>query len=295
MLNQGYAYREKLGVKARGKTSLAYLVEVYRHSSEAQWRERVERGEVLLNDQPAQGHELLQPGQVLCWNRPPWEEAETPRTFSVIYEDDSLVVVSKPSGLPTLPGAGYYRNTLLTLVQERFPGAVPVHRLGRGTSGLVLFTRTPSAAVRLSEAWRTHQVEKRYRALSQNRAEQDRYEITAPIGIVPHPLLKEVFAYNPKGKASRSTAQVLERREGQTLFQVDIHTGRPDQIRIHLAFIGHPLVGDSLYAAGGLPRLESPALPGEGGYLLHGERLVFNHPHSGERITLTAPVPGALL
>jgi 23S rRNA pseudouridine1911/1915/1917 synthase len=76
-----------------------------------------------------------------------------------------------------------------------------------------------------------------------------------------------------------------------TLFEVDIHTGRPDQIRIHLAFIGHPLVGDPLYSAGGLPRADHPGLPGDGGYLLHAESLVFAHPLTGARMRLYAPPP----
>lgn len=80
----------------------------------------------------------------------------------------------------------------------------------------------------------------------------------------------------------------------QTLFEVDIHTGRPEQIRIHLAFIGHPLVGDPLFVSGGLPRADHPGLPGDGGYLLHAERLVFAHPLSGAPMRLHAPPPREL-
>jgi 23S rRNA pseudouridine1911/1915/1917 synthase len=87
---------------------------------------------------------------------------------------------------------------------------------------------------------------------------------------------------------------VLERRADHTLFEVHIHTGRPEQIRIHLAFIGHPLVGDPMFAVGGVPREHAPGLPGDGGYLLHAETLAFTHPLTGERLRLHAPPPPGL-
>ncbi len=293
-LNRGYAYREQLDERARGVRALAYLSARYRHSSESEWRERFAKGEVLLEGAVASGAELLQPGQLLLWNRPPWEERDAPGRYELIHEDEAIVAVSKPSGLPTMPGGGFLENTLLHRVRAQFPEASPLHRLGRGTSGLVLFSRTRAAAVQLSKAWRDREVLKRYRALACGVAAEERYEVHAPIGVVPHPLLGSVYGALPEGKPSHSTARVLERRADQTLFEVDISTGRPDQIRIHLAFIGHPLVGDALYAPGGRPRLVDPALPGEGGYLLHAARLEFLHPLSGLPMCLVAQPPDAL-
>ncbi len=293
-LNRGYTYRERLGPGAKGKTALGYLCETYPHSSEPEWRLRFARGELLLDEVPTDAERVLAAGQSLAWVRPPWEEPPTPLCFDVLHEDDVLLAVAKPSGLPTLPGGGYYDNTLLSLVQGQFPGAAPVHRLGRGTSGLVLFAKTPNAAALLSKAWRSRAVEKRYRALSDGLSGPDEFDILAPIGLVPHARLGTVHAFKPTGKPSRTQARVLERRVGQSLFQVDIETGRPDQIRIHLAFIGHPLTGDTFFAPGGVPRVDAPGLPGEGGYLLHGERLRFEHPLSGATITLSAPIPDLL-
>lgn len=293
-LNDGYVYRERLGCQ-RGKTALAHLTDHYRHSTAAQWEARCARGEVTLDGVIATGAEPLREGQELSWSRPPWEEGEAPGTFELIYEDADLVAVAKPSGLSVLPSGGFLKRTLLHLVQARWPGAAPLHRLGRATSGLVLFSRTASAATRLSASWRDHEVRKSYRALSTGRAGEDRYEITASIGLVPHPTLEAVHGASLKGKAARSTAVVLERREGETLFRVDIHTGRPEQIRIHLAVIGHPLAGDPLFAVGGLPLQRAPGLPGDGGYLLHAESLAFTHPTSGEPVRLRAPPPAKLL
>jgi len=212
----------------------------------------------------------------------------------VIFQDEFLVAVIKPSGLPTLPGGGFLENTLIARVRAQFPEASPMHRLGRGTSGLVLFSRTREAGAGMQAAWREHEVKKTYRALGAGVCVEDELDITSPIGPVPHPWLGTIFAASPMGKASRSRARVLERRGDATLFQVDIETGRPHQIRIHLAFAGHPLVGDPLYGPGGVPREGIIALPGDLGYFLHAERLAFTHPLTGEAMDLRAPAPKEL-
>ncbi|MFC4452658.1 RluA family pseudouridine synthase [Deinococcus sonorensis] len=292
-LNGGYTYREQLEPKAQGQTVLSYLSARHRHSSAEVWQARLQAGEVQLDGQPASGGERLQAGQWLVWQRPPWAEPATPQTYQVLHLDDALLAVNKPSGLPTLPGGGFLQHTLLWLVQQDYPHAAPLHRLGRATSGLVLFARSSKAARPMLQAWREHKVQKRYRALASGVVAQDRATITTPIGPVPHPRLGTIHAASPRGKPAHSVAQVLERRADSTLLQVDIQTGRPHQIRIHLASLGHPLVGDPLYGPGGLP-LEQPGLPGDGGYLLHAERLRFRHPLSGAATDLHAPPPPAL-
>lgn len=296
-LNGGYTYREELGHRARGLTVLAYLTRRHGHSDEREWQARLDRSEVRLDGEVARGTEELRAGQRLEWRRPPWNEEEVPLGYDLLYQDAALLAVSKPGGLPTLPGGGFLEHTLLNVVRRDFPQVSPLHRLGRGTSGLVLFARTPEAASNLTRAWREGRVDKRYRALASGVAQQDEYTVTTPIGPVPHPRLGSVFAASAAGKASRSEARVLERRAGdggQTLFEVDIPTGRPHQIRIHLASVGHPLVSDPLYAPGGLPRADLPGLPGDGGYLLHAARLAFSHPLTGERLALHAPLPPEL-
>lgn len=291
-LNQGYRYRQVLGPEAAGHSTLSYLVRHFSHSNESEWRDRIASGEILLDDKAADGLELLRAGSVLIWNRPGWVEEETPQEYGVIFQDEHLLVVDKPSGLPTIPGAGFFLNTLLSLVRADFPHANPVHRLGRATSGLVLFALNSEIASTLNQRWT--QVHKQYQALGSGVASQEAYEIRTPIGPQAHPRLGQVHAANPTGKPSRSIARTLQRRATTTVFEVDLLTGRPHQIRIHLACIGHPLEGDSLYAAGGQPRIDQPGLPGDAGYWLHAKRLVFEHPTSGERLELTAPLPEIL-
>lgn len=293
-LNDGYVYVEQLGARARGRTALEHLAAAWKHSSREIWNGRLQRGEVTLEGERIGPDAPLKPGQRLAWARPPWLEDDVPLDFEVVHEDAALLAVVKPGGLPTIPSGGFLMHTLLHQVRKRWPHASPVHRLGRATSGLVLFSLDAAAAAAIQEVWGTPAVTKRYRALGSGIAQQDRYAITAPIGLVPHPRLGDVHGVTRAGKHASSDATVLERREDATLFDVDIHTGRAEQIRIHLAFIGHPLVGDPLYAPGGVPLAVDPGLPGDGGYHLHAMELTLPHPSTGERLALVAKPPAIL-
>ena len=291
MLNRGYAYTSILTTKHDGRTLLSHLASLYPHSSPQAWQQNLTNGEVTIDGVTATGSESLTAGQTLVWNRPPWIEPDCPQHFEVLFEDPHLLAVNKPGGLPTLPGGGFLENTLLRLVQKQSPDANPVHRLGRATSGIVLFAKTPQAASKLCADWNTPRIQKIYRAQAQGVAQHDAYEILTPIGLVPHPRIGSVWAANPNGKPSKSWAKVLARTASTTTFEVSLHSGRPHQIRIHLASIGHPLVGDPLYDFTGQPLENLPGLPGDGGYLLHAQFLKFPHPLTGEPIHLEAPLP----
>ena len=211
MLNRGYSYTTIIGSKHHGQTLLSHLASHYPHSTPQAWQQNLNNGEVILNGVIATGSESLTSGQTLVWNRQPWIEPDAPQHFEVLLDDPNLLAVNKPSGLPTLPGGGFLENTLLRLVQRQFPHANPVHRLGRATSGIVLFAKTPQAASNLEAIWNTAKVQKIYRALAQNIAEHDAYEILTPIGLVPHPRLGSVWAAKSGGKPARSLAKVIAR------------------------------------------------------------------------------------
>ena len=292
-MNEGYDYRERAQPQA-GETVLAYLARRYPHSTAETWAERIAAGEVTLGGRLATAGAGVSPGQTLVWSRPPWEEPAVPLAFAVLFRDAHLLAVAKPRGLPTMPAGGFLTHTLLHLVQRTFPEATAMHRLGRGTSGLVLFARTGEARRAVAKAWRTGTVVKRYRALVSGRPSRDVFDVDTPVGLVDHPRLGRVYAAVSEGKPSLTHVRVLEGRDGQALVEATIPTGRPHQIRIHLAAAGHPLVGDFLYVAGGLPA-PSPALPGEVGYHLHAHRLELDHPVSGERLVIECPPPLDLL
>ena len=292
-MNAGFEYREEVGEEAAGRTALAWLSQRYRHSTEATWRERLAEGEVRLDGAVALAMDVLRPGQVLVWRRPPWEESAVPLGFAILHRDEHLLAVAKPRGLPSVPNGGFLEHTLLSQVRRLHPEAVPMHRLGRGTSGLVLFARTDLARRAVALEWRRGRVEKEYRALVSGRPALETFTIDTPIGLVAHPRLGHVYAASPSGKPAVSHVRVLALRGENALVAVTIPTGRPHQIRIHLAAAGHPLVGDPLYVEGGVPGPD-PGLPGEGGYRLHAHRLALAHPATGRRIELECPLPPEL-
>ena len=291
-LNEGCEYREQLGPDADGRTLLQHLTRCYGHSSSAEWAARIASGHVLVDGLPANAGSVLRRGCEMVWLRPPWTEPDAPKSFDLLYEDDDLIAVNKPAGLPTLPGANFLQSTLLYLVRAHAPDAAPLHRLGRWTSGIVLCAKNQNARTALMRQWSARKVGKRYRALASGRPAWDETTIAAPIGPVPHALLGSVHGAARDGKPALSCVTVIERRADSFLCDVRIATGRPHQIRIHLAFSGHPLVGDPLYGAGGLPLPDTCALPGDPGYHLHAAELRFQHPGTLREVVIeSAPPP----
>lgn len=289
-LNQGFRYRERLGESVEGRTLLGYLSERYRHSTASEWQRRIEDGLVLVEGAPARADRELAAGETLVWSRPPWREPFAPTSFAILYEDEDVLGVAKPAGLPTLPGGSFLENTLLARVRRRSPDASPLHRLGRGTSGIVLFALNKGARRALTRSWEKD-VERGYRALVTGKFPQGDTVLDHPIGLVPHPLLGSVHAVCATGKRARTRVRLLEHREGASLVDIEIETGRTHQIRIHLAAAGHPLVGDPLYPPGGVPPPEGRALPGSTGYHLHAHLVRFPHPRTSADVVIRCGPP----
>lgn len=297
-MNQGWVYRDQIPQSKAGMTVLDYYTRHYPHSSAIAWQERIITAQVQLDNQPTTAETRLQPGQWLTYHRPPWIEPPVPLNFEVLHDDPDLLIVAKPAGLPVLPGGGFLEHTLLWQLKRRYPHDTPypIHRLGRGTSGLMLLARSPQARANLSQQLRGRQMRKTYRALIGHSDLPDTFTITQAIGKIAHPILRYVYGATPDGKAAYSECRVLQRQTTRTLLEVTILTGRPHQIRIHLASMGYPLLGDPLYAVGGIPRqitneLDKLPVPGDGGYQLHAYRLTFTHPHTQEIWNVLCPAP----
>ena len=308
-MNNGWIYRNCVSPKTIGQTLLDFYTHRYWHSSREDWQHRIEVGQITVDGKPGYPHQPLCLGQQLAYHRPPWQEPDVPLAFSVLFEDEDVLAIAKPSGLPVLPGGGFLEHTLLHQLRLQFPNDAlsPVHRLGRGTSGVMLVGRSPFAKSELSRQLReatkappgAARLAKTYRALIGPSDLPESFVMATPIGPVPYPVLGTVYAANSNGKTAYSEGQIIDRRATQTVLNVTIYTGRPHQIRIHLAAAGYPLLNDPLYAAGGVPYpvdLASGWLPtpGDGGYWLHAHQVRFEHPRTRSPMEVICPPPPIL-
>jgi 23S rRNA pseudouridine1911/1915/1917 synthase len=296
-LNQGWCYEEVVTKSASGKSILDYYSDRYSHSTREEWLARIVAGDVQVNNNSVAPDWQLIIGQKLCYYRSPWQEPDVPLAFTTLYEDEDLWVIDKPSGLPVLPGAGFLEHTVLGQLRLRIATETPtpIHRLGRGTSGCLLLARSALAKSNLSQQLRDRQLEKIYRTLIGPTPDSMPIQgtITTPIGKISYPQLGYLYAATADGLAAESSYQIVNRSAEFTWVDVTIATGRPHQIRIHMASIGYPLVDDPLYGIGGVP-MATDAVPGDCGYSLHARQLGFRHPRSGDWMTIEAPIPGPL-
>ncbi|MBW4441375.1 MAG: RluA family pseudouridine synthase [Plectolyngbya sp. WJT66-NPBG17] len=291
-LNQGWVYEDR--VREQNITLLEYYTRHYTHSSQQEWCDRIQSGaisidQILVTDP----NTPLQIGQRLSYCRSPWSEPDVPFDVAILYEDDDLLMLHKPSGLPVLPGGGFLENTLWGWLRRTYAiPPIPIHRLGRGTSGVMVLAKTEEARSRLSKDLRDRKFQKRYRALAAGTPELDHFTVTAKIGKVAYPQLGYLYAATETGKEAISHCVVLERDRlpDATLLEVTIPTGRPHQIRIHLAAAGYPLLGDPLYGAGGIAIGES-SIPSDCGYLLHSYELCLTHPTQGHLLAIRSQPP----
>jgi 23S rRNA pseudouridine1911/1915/1917 synthase len=286
MTNQGWIYRTRVEADAEGASVLAFHAARFQHSDESAWRSAIEQGRVLVNGRPAAPEQPLAAGDELEFHRPPWNEPDAPESFDVAFEDEHVLVVVKPAGLQVLPAGPFSARTLLGLVRASDTsrlGAAPAHRLGRGTSGLIAFGKSALGRSSLTRQLREFTLGKTYLAWVAGAKLPDSFAARQPIGRVQHGPLT-IHAAAEDGRESLTRVRVLRRDGMRALVAAQPVTGRPDQIRIHLAAAGTPIVGDPLFGPGGVPA--SNATPGAGGYLLHSACLSFTHPVSGMRVRL---------
>lgn len=295
-MNRGHLYRDRVGPEDEGRTVLAYHTAHYPHSDEAMWRASIEGGLVLVNGCATSSSQRLRAGDELEFHRPPWVEPDAPTGFGVVLEDEHVLALDKPAGLQVLPAGPFLERTLWHVVRASHPSRAdssPIHRLGRGTSGLILFGKTELARASLSLQFRECTPRKTYLALVVGTALPDAFVARQPIGRIAHGPM-HIWVAARHGKPSVTRVRVVRRDEpaGRSLVAAQPVTGRPDQIRIHLAASGAPLVGDPLFGAGG--RAISDATPGAGGYRLHAAALAFRHPLTNELVRLRSRPPWEL-
>ena len=285
-----------------------YLASQIEGWSRARLQRLIESDDVLVNGKPAK------PSYKLRENDELEVELVAPATASfipepipieIVYEDETLIVVNKPAGLVVHPAAGIQSGTLANALAYHFqqlpdsghglrPGIV--HRLDRDTSGLLVVAKTEAALEHLSDQFRDRTVFKSYAALVHGRVNTDS-------GRIDQPLARDAanrtrMAVVRGGRSALSLYRVRQRFDRFTLLDVELKTGRTHQIRVHLAWLKHPVVGDETYGAGRDNTIQNAQLRARvrnlERHFLHAEKLAFTHPQTGKRVEFSSSLPAEL-
>ncbi|CAK1233961.1 23S rRNA- or tRNA-specific (RluA) [Fructobacillus fructosus] len=263
-------------------------------STLASW---IKDGQVLVNGQPVKSSYKVKSGDKIRITVPDTKSvAIQPENIplDIVYEDDDLLVVNKEQGIVVHPAAGHAGGTLvnallfhapLSSINGEFrPGIV--HRIDRDTSGLLMVAKNDRAHQALAAELKAHKTERYYYALVKGEFKEDHGTVDAPIG--RHPKDRKKQAVVAGGREAVTHFEVLERFHGYTLLRLALETGRTHQIRVHMQYIGHPVVGDATY--GHQQELLGISLKGQ---LLHAKTLVLTQPTTGEKMTFDSPLPSS--
>ena len=255
----------------------------------------IAEGRVRVNGKPAAKSARLSGGETVTVDVPQLRETALPPQdipLDVVYEDDDVIVVNKPTGLVVHPAPGHPDGTLVNALLhhcgdslsgiggEKRPGIV--HRIDRDTSGLIIAAKNDAAHLALSAQLKDHSLSRTYECLVTGNMKQDSGTVDAPIGRSSADRKK--MAVIPTGRRAVTHWEVVARYPGVTHLRCRLETGRTHQIRVHMAYIGHPILGDTVYGA-------KKPVPGLTGQCLHATGLRFVHPRTGEPVELHCPLP----
>ncbi len=253
----------------------------------------IEEDKVLVNSKVEKQSYKLKENDILEYellDEKPLDIVGQDLNLEIVYEDEDVAVVNKPKGMVVHPACGNYENTLVhgllyelddlaTINGVVRPGIV--HRIDKDTSGLLMIAKNDEASLALTEQLKTHSCKRRYQALVYGNIAPNRGKINAPIGRDKDDRKK--MAVTKLGKEAVTHFTVLKRYKGFTLIECALETGRTHQIRVHLEYIGHPLVGDKVYGR--------RKVIGDGGQFLHAKVLGFNHPRTNEWLEFDSEIP----
>jgi 23S rRNA pseudouridine1911/1915/1917 synthase len=255
---------------------------------------------VLVNGRPARSGYMLRNAdevQVLRTHPAPPSSGVPAVAYplDIRYEDEDLLIVNKSAGMVVHPAPGHHDDTLVNALLARYPELRDqegdqrpgiVHRLDRDTSGLLIVAKNRQTQAALIEQMKQHAIEKRYLALVEGNISLDKGSIDAPIGRDPRHRQQMTITANESSREARTHFRVLQRYSRHTLLLLQLETGRTHQVRVHLKAIGHPVVGDSVYGSGKMPR--GLALQRQ---FLHAYQVRFFHPSTGIMVECEAPLP----
>ncbi len=308
------------GAEDSGKRLDAYLVEKIEGRSRSRLQKMIDDGDCLVNEKQSKSSYKIRANdeiEVELTELPAVTFKPEIISLDIIFEDAHLAVINKPSGMVVHPGAGISSGTLANAIAHHFKFGISdfgsesagkeipnpksqipnrvgiVHRLDKDTSGLIVVAKSEETHEALSEQFREREVFKSYIALVHGEMQQNGGEINAPIAREKHNRTK--MAVRAHGRNAHSLWKVKKHFEKFTLLAVEIKTGRTHQIRVHLASINHPIVGDETYNAGRDKTVRDldvrQAIQDLNRFFLHSEKLSFTHPVSRERLNFTAPLP----
>ena len=259
--------------------------------------EQIKNGQILVNGEAKKAKYAVKEGDVISYEVPEPEVVEyvaEDLPLEIVYQDEDVAVVNKPQGMVVHPSAGHTSGTLVNALMYHIkdlsgingvlrPGIV--HRIDKDTSGLLMIAKNDQAHLALADELKNKKSLRKYWAIVHGNLPNDRGVIEAPIGRSEKDRKKQ--AVTAKGKPALTRFQVLERFGDYTLVELQLETGRTHQIRVHMAYIGHPVAGDEVYG----PR---KTLKGHGQFL-HARTLGFTHPRTGEVLEFTAEAPAIFL
>lgn len=280
----------------RGERLDSYLSRVVGIHSRSEWRRLIEAGAVTIDSRVVRPSIRLRGGEHIYVRPLPSHMALEPQPeipLDIVYADDQVIVVNKQPGLVVHPAPGHERGTLVNALLARFPelrdptGQLRpgiVHRLDKDTSGLMVVGKTPEAVARLQDQFKRRTAVKRYLLLVCGTIAEDEGLIDAPIA--RDPFNRKKMAARADGKPAETRFRVLERIGGYTLVEAQIHTGRTHQLRVHFAYIGHPVAGDAVYGRCRVPGLDRQ--------FVHSAYLRITSPATGRPLEFHVPLPDDL-
>lgn len=290
-MNNWIVTREQAGIRID-----KYLSEADPDLTRSYLQKLIKEGHVLVGDQPVKANYKVREDDSISLDLPEPEILDVVAEdipLDIVYEDDDVLLVNKPKGMVVHPAAGHYTGTLVNAIMYHCKDSLStingvmrpgiVHRIDRDTTGLLIVCKNDKAHNSLAEQLKVHSITRKYYAIVWNNIKEDEGVVNAPIG--RHPVDRKKMAINHKnGKEAVTHFRVLERFGDFTLVECILETGRTHQIRVHMASIGHPLLGDEVYGPAKRPYKTE-------GQALHAGVFGFVHPSTGEYMAFEAPLP----
>ena len=289
--------KKSFEVKERAGLRLdRYLAEELPDLSRSYIQKVIKDGGVSLKEKPLKANYKVSPGDVIQLEMPPVVEMEVlpeDLPLDILYEDADLIFVNKPKDMVVHPSAGHFSGTLVNGLLYHCRGELSgingvmrpgiVHRIDKDTTGVLVVCKNDRAHNRVAEQLKEHSITRRYRAVVCGNLKEDAGTVDAAIG--RHPVERKRMAVVPGGRHAVTHYRVLERFGKYTYIECELETGRTHQIRVHMASVGHPILGDEVYGRGKAPfELH--------GQVLHAMVLGVVHPSTGKYIEVEAPLPG---